>query len=324
MEHKQPRLLDQVRATVKRPGYSNRTAEIYVSWTRRYVLFHEKKHPQQMGAAHLVQFLSHLATGLDLAPSSQRQALAALRFLYREVLDIELTFDLEDIVYAKREQHLPTVLNREEVQRLLEQMSGVYRLQAGLLYGTGMRLMECCSLRIQDVDLISRLIHIRLGKGAKSRVVSLPDSLVGPMRSQIELSRELFEKDLLNDRAGWVDVPHALSRKSPSAGRTWPWQWVFPATRRYRHKPAGQVRRHFRQETALQRAVKQAVVASRISKRASPHTLRHSYATHLLQDGYDLRKIQEILGHSDIRPPPTPLPGYSASFIGRCGMPSSR
>jgi integron integrase len=294
----EPRLLDQVRAQIRLRHYSIRTETQYVQWIKRFVLFHHKRHPREMGAAEVEAFLSHLAVEGHVASATQNQALSALLFLYRQVLGVELPW-LDDVVRAKQPERLPVVLSRSEVQRVLERMDGVHGLLVRLLYGTGMRLMECLRLRVKDVDFVRREIMIRDGKGAKDRVTVLPQSLVTALQVQLATARELFDRDRAAMRPG-VYLPHALERKYPNAGASWAWFWVFPAAGLSIDPRSGIERRHHAHEKSLQRAMKQATQDSGIAKPVSVHTLRHSFATHLLQSGYDIRTVQELLGHADV------------------------
>ena len=293
-----PRLLDRVRAALRIRHYSRRTEKAYVAWIRRYILFHGKRHPAEMGAPELTRFLSSLAVDGKVAASTQNQAQSALLFLYRAVLEMDLPW-LDDVVRAKRPQRLPIVLTREEVRAALQPLEGVPRLMAHLLYGAGLRLLECCRLRVQDVDFASNQIVVRTGKGDKDRLTMLPAVVKADLTRHLEGVREQHGRDLQYG-AGWVELPTALGRKYPNAGREWVWQWVFPATRLYVDRDTRQRRRHHLHESVLQRVVKGAVRRAGIAKRATPHTLRHSFATHLLEDGYDIRTVQELLGHRDV------------------------
>jgi integron integrase len=294
----QPRLLDRVRAAARLRHYSRRTEAAYVAWVRRYVVFHGKRHPRELGATEVTQFLSALAVEGRVAASTQNQALGALLFLYRDVLELDLPW-LDGVVRAKRPERLPVVLTREEVAAVLRPLTGVPRLMASLLYGSGLRLLECCRLRIQDIDFARNQIVVRGGKGDKDRVTMLPAVLKADLARHLEGVRAQHQRDL-QQKAGWVELPTALARKYPNAGREWVWQWVFPATRPYRHSETGQWRRHHLHESVLQRVVKDAARRAGIPKRATPHTLRHSFATHLLEDGRDIRTVQELLGHRDV------------------------
>jgi integron integrase len=290
-------LLEQVRHAIRARHYSRRTEQAYVGWIRRFILFQGKRHPAMMGGPEVAAFLTDLAVRHRVAPSTQNQALSALLFLYREVLQSEIGW-LDDIPRARRPQRLPVVLTRDEVAAILEQLDGVPRRVCDLLYGTGLRLLEALRLRIKDLDFARRQIVVREGKGAKDRLALLPSTLLGPLRAQRDVVAHQHARDRARD-AGWVELPDALERKYPNAGRELAWQWLFPATRTYR-APTGRIRRHHFHESAIQRAFRTAVLRAGTPKRATCHTLRHSFATHLLEDGYDIRTIQELLGHADV------------------------
>src|SRR5262245_5947987 len=292
------RLLDRVREALRARHYSRRTEEAYIAWIRRYIFFHGKRHPAEMGAPEITRFLSSLAVGDKVAASTQNQALGALLFLYRDVLELDLPW-LDGIVRAKRPQRLPIVLTREEVRAVLQPLTGVPRLMAYLLYGAGLRLLECCRLRVQDMDFSANQIVVRSGKGDKDRVTILPAAVKSALARHLERVRAQHQRDLQYG-AGWVELPTALARKYPNAGREWAWQWVFPATRLYVDRATRQKRRHHLHETVVQREVKAAVRKAGLAKRATPHTFRHSFATHLLEDGHDIRTVQELLGHRDV------------------------
>jgi integron integrase len=293
------KLLDRLRTAIRLRHFSPRTEEAYAGWVRRYIVFHGKRHPDQMGEAEIRDFLSSLAVQRKVAASTQNQALAALLFLYREVLNRPI--DWVDIgVRAKRPQRLPIVLTRDEVRRVLSGMTGASGLVAGLLYGSGLRLTEALELRIKDLDFDRGEIRIRDGKGRKDRVTMLSATVQTPLREHLRRVRSLHERDL-DGGFGRVILPDALSRKYPNADREWGWQWVFPASSRYFDQEAGIERRHHLHETVIQRDMKEAVRKAGIAKPASCHTLRHSFATHLLDSGYDIRTVQELLGHSDVR-----------------------
>ncbi|HKB40797.1 MAG TPA: integron integrase [Gemmataceae bacterium] len=293
-----PRLLDRVREAVRSRHYSRRTEKAYVHWIKRYIFFHGKRHPAEMGAAEVTQFLTSLAVQDKVAASTQNQALSALLFLYRDVLGVDLPW-LDDVVRAKRPHYLPVVLTRDEVRSVLQRLDGVPRLMAVLLYGAGLRLLECCRLRVKDVDFATNQLVIRDGKGGKDRVTMLPATVKAALATHIEGVREQHQADL-RQGAGWVELPGALMRKYPNAGRVWGWQWVFPATRFYVDRLTGQRRRHHLHESVLQRAVKDAVRGAGIAKPATCHTFRHSFATHLLEESHDIRTVQELLGHQDV------------------------
>ncbi|HEU0094553.1 MAG TPA: integron integrase [Vicinamibacteria bacterium] len=293
-----PRLLDRVRQAIRARHYSFRTEKAYVGWIRRFIFFYDKQHPAELGTPEVIRFLEHLATAQRVAASTQNQAFSALLFLYGEVLDQKLT-GLEKVVRAKRPLRLPVVLSREEVAAVLSRLEGTPHLMASLMYGGGLRLLECAQLRVKDVDLIRGELTVRDGKGRKDRVTVLPMSLADPLRSHLSRVRLQHE----SDRAaglGCVQLPNALDRKYPSAGFEWAWQWVFPATRFYDDACSGARRRHHLHESLMQKAFKDAVRLAGVTKPATCHSLRHSFATHLLESGYDLRTIQELLGHSDV------------------------
>ena len=293
-----PRLLDQVRARMRRLGMAIRSEEAYVGWIRRFILANGKHHPRALGESEVEAFLTALAVRGQVAASTQNQALSALLFLYREVLEIELPW-MDGIRRAKRPERLPTVLARAEVSALLGELSGVCWLQASMLYGTGLRLMECLRLRVKDIDFARHEILVRHGKGGKDRRTMLPASLEAPLRAQLSEAKRLHERDLALG-LGAVWLPDALARKYPNAPREWAWQYVFPASQRSIDPRSGIERRQHLDESVLQRAVKNAVRRAGLGKPATCHTLRHSFATHLLEAGYDIRTIQELLGHSDV------------------------
>ena len=295
---KEPRLLDQIRARCRLRHYSIRTERAYVGWARRFILANGRRHPRDMGVVEVEAFLSTLATRDDVAASTQNQALSALLFLYREVLGIELPW-MESVVRAKRPQKVPVVLSHDEVARLLAVLDGQPWLMAALLYGAGIRLMECVRLRVQDVDFGRREILVRNGKGGKDRRVPLPQRLHERLREQVDRVGLQHQADLLAGR-GEVYLPHALSRKYPNAARELGWQYVFPSPRHSVDPRSGASRRHHLDEATLQRAVKAARVRAGIHKPATCHTLRHSFATHLLEAGHDIRTVQELLGHKDV------------------------
>ena len=292
------RLLDQVHDAIRARHYSRRTERAYAGWIRRFVLFHGKRHPAEMGEPEVTVFLSHLATHRRVSASTQNQALSALLFLYRVVLRRELAW-LDELVRAKRPARVPTVLSRSEVATLLAELDGVVRLVASLLYGAGLRLLEAMRLRVKDVDFERGEITVRDGKGRKDRVTLLPAAAREPLRRHLEQVRRQHEHDAAQGR-GCVALPDALARKYPGAAGEWGWQWVFPATSHYRDRETGQLRRHHLHESVIQRAVKEAARRARLTKPATCHTLRHSFATHLLEAGYDIRTIQELLGHADV------------------------
>lgn len=292
------RLLDQMRDALKTRHYSLRTETAYVDWVRRFILFHGKRHPQEMGKAEIESFLTHLAVDRKVAASTQNQALSALLFLYRELLHQDV--DGFDIVRARKPKRLPVVLTRSESLRVLSAMSGVTQLMAKLLYGSGLRCLECARLRVKDVDFDQRLIVLRDGKGEKDRITMLPENVIPALREHLERVKQLHGKDLAEEH-GAVYLPYALEIKYPNANREWSWQYIFPAKSLSPDPRTGAKRRHHRSESSLQKAVKSAAHLAGISKPASPHTFRHSFATHLLENGYDIRTVQELLGHKDVK-----------------------
>ncbi|MBI2779595.1 MAG: integron integrase [Gammaproteobacteria bacterium] len=300
MPHTQnpPKLLEQVQAKLRVKHYSIRTERAYLDWAKRYILFHGKKHPKKMGAQEVEAFLSHLAVEGNVAASTQNQAKSALLFLYREVLEIDLPW-LDNVTKARVPQRLPVVLTHAEVRMLLDRLEGTQWLMASLLYGAGLRLMECVRLRVKDIEFERGELIVRDGKGQKDRMTMLPAKLIEPLRAHIARVKRLHVEDLA---AGYGEVylPNALGRKYPNGGRVWGWQYVFPSSQLSVDPRSGITRRHHADEKGLQRAVKRAVHAAGIVKPATPHTLRHSFATHLLQSGYDIRTVQELLGHNDV------------------------
>lgn len=291
-------LLDAVRDAIRVRHYSIRTEESYIHWIKRYILYHNKRHPQVMGEPEITQFLSFLATDKNVAASTQNQALSAILFLYKEVLKLDLAW-MDDVVRAKKPRRLPVVLSRDETLRLFTHMDGTNLLVAQLLYGTGMRLMEGIRLRIKDINFDYRQILVREGKGNKDRVTMLPDKLIVPLKQQIDFVISLHQADLA-DGYGCVYLPFALERKYPNACRETGWQYVFPSTKRAVDPRSDVMRRHHIDEKNVQRAVRNAARQCSFQKPISPHTLRHSFATHLLEQGYDIRTLQELLGHKDV------------------------
>jgi integron integrase len=293
-----PRLLDQVRQRIRRLGLARRTEDTYCGWIRRFILENGKRHPRELGAAEVEAFLSLLASRDQVAASTQNQALAALLFLYRQVLGVQLPW-MDDICRAKRPERLPVVLSRDEVRRVLAGLDGVHWLVASLLYGSGLRLLESLRLRVLDLDLARCEITVRHGKGGKDRRTMLAPSLVEPLRRHLEGVRLIHQRDL-DSGGGRVLLPSAFVRKSPQASVDWRWQFVFPATRLSADPRSGHRGRHHLDESCVQKSVRAAVRRAGVEKRATCHTFRHSFATHLIEDGYDIRTVQELLGHSDV------------------------
>ncbi len=293
-----PRLLKRVHDAIRVRHYSRRTEEAYVHWIKRLIYFHDKRHPDTMGEAEVTAFLNHLAVDRHVAAATQNQALSAILFLYREVLGRELPW-LDGVQRPTRPPRVPVVLTRAEVQRLLAGIAGTRWLIASLLYGAGLRVMECLRLRVKDVDLSYRQVLVRDGKGEKDRVTMLPERLVEPVRAHLGRVRLLHARDL-REGYGEVSLPYALARKYPRAGKEWHWQYVFPSQHRSADPEDGVVRRHHLYDSVPQRAIKEAARMAGIAKPVSCHTLRHSFATHLLEGGYDIRTVQELLGHSDV------------------------
>ncbi|HET7230941.1 MAG TPA: integron integrase [Longimicrobium sp.] len=295
----EPKLLDQVRQAARLKHFSLRTERAYAQWVYRFVMHHGKRHPREMGAPEIQAFLTWLAVQQNVSASTQNQALCALLFLYREVLRIDLP-RIEEAVRARRSQRVPTVLTRDEVRAVLVQLDGVHALVAGLLYGGGLRLLEALRLRVKDIDFEKRSLVVRQGKGDKDRTTMLPERLREPLMEHLEKVRKLHQRDL-DGGFGAVELPHALARKKPGAEKTWAWQYVFPSGRLSTDPRSGRRGRHHLSESSIQKAVGNAVRRAGIAKPAGCHTLRHSFATHLLEDGYDIRTVQELLGHADVR-----------------------
>lgn len=293
-----PKLLDRVRDAIRFKHYSLRTEQAYADWIRRFILFHKKRHPSEMAEAEVTKFLTHLASHENVAASTQNQALSALLFLYKEVLKQEIGW-LDHVERARKPIRLPVVLSRDEVRSILGRMSGRTRLMACLLYGSGLRLMECVRLRVKDIDFAYAQITVRDRKGGKDRVTMLPVELVEPLQKHLARAKAQHEQDV-EDGYGSVFLPFALERKFPEAHREWIWQYVFPSTRMATDPRTGKRQRHHLAEGILQKAVKDAVRGSGLTKPASCHSLRHSFATHLLEGGYDIRTVQELLGHKDV------------------------
>lgn len=293
-----PRLLDQVRDKIRLKHYSIRTEQAYVDWIKRFILHFDKRHPSELGAPEVEAFLTHLAVQGRVAASTQNQAKSALLFLYKQVLGVELPW-LDGVEQAKVPSRLPVVLTKDEMQQVLSRLQGMHWLVGSLLYGAGLRIMEALRLRVKDVDFARREILVRDGKGGKDRVTMLPAALVGPLKAHMQRVKALHDQDV---QAGYgaVYLPNALARKYPHAEREWGWQYVFPSAKLSVDPRSGAVRRHHVQDQAVQRAMRQAVRDAGLAKPATPHTFRHSFATHLLEGGYDIRTVQELLGHADV------------------------
>ena len=296
---KPKKLFDQLRDTIRLKHYSYSTEKTYVHWARCYILYHNKRHPAEMGAAEIEAFLTYLAKEGYVSSSTQNQALNALLFLYRNVLQIDLPVPLHAL-RAKRSEHLPTVLSKDEVASVLAGMQGLHQLMAKLLYGCGLRLMECLRLRVKDIDFEQSQIIVREGKGEKDRATMLPASLIQPLKNQITFVNNQHERDLAQGY-GSVELPFALARKYPAADKEFGWQYIFPSDRLSTDPRSGIIRRHHLDPSGLQRAVRAAVKLAKIDKPVSPHTFRHCFATHLLEAGYDIRTVQELLGHKDVK-----------------------
>jgi len=295
----QPQLLDQVRDRIRYKHYSIRTEKTYVTWIKRFIFYHNKRHPVEMGKDEIEQFLTHLAVNRQVSSSTQNQALSALLFLYKEVLGVELEW-LENVERAKKSEKLPVVFTKNEARSVLAHLDGQYGLMAGLLYGGGLRLMECLRLRVKDVDFEYRQVIIRSGKGNKDRTTILPEGLVIALQEQIVRVRAIHQQDLA-EGFGEVCLPDALERKYPDANKELAWQYIFFSEKRSQDPRSRKIRRHHVGPKSLQRQVKKAVIAAGVNKQASCHTFRHSFATHLLENGYDIRTVQELMGHKDVR-----------------------
>jgi integron integrase len=293
------RLLDQVRDRLRLKNYAYRTEKSYLYWIKQYILFHNKRHPNKMGSPEIEQFLTYLATTKKVAASTQNQVLSALLFLYREVLDLPLDLTFQS-VQARRPKHLPTVLSKAEVERVLRQMSGETLLMAQLLYGCGLRLMECLRLRVKDVDFEQHQIIVRDPKGMHDRTTMLPVTLELSLQAQLQATKHLHARDLVSGH-GEVSLPYALAQKYPNAAKEWAWQFIFPSSNLSPDPNDGKMKRHHRHESVLQKAVRQAAIKAGIHKNIGPHTFRHCFATHLLEAGYDIRTVQELLGHKDVK-----------------------
>jgi len=294
-----PKLIDQLRETIRLRHYSYRTEQAYVNWIRKFIIFHNKRHPKDLGEKEIAQFLSHLAVNRQVSNSTQNQALCAIVFLYKNVLNQDIG-EFSSVMWAKRLKRIPVVFTKDEIKRIINEMAGTQKLMVMLLYGTGLRLNECLQLRVKDVDFESRQIYIRSGKGAKDRITLLPGQLAGQLQKQIDYVKKLHEYDLQNGFDS-VYLPDALERKYPNAGRELGWRFLFPGNKISRDPRTGILRRHHIHASILQKAVKRAIQKAGIIKHAGCHTFRHSFATHLLESGYDIRTIQELLGHSSVQ-----------------------
>jgi integron integrase len=293
-----PKLLDQLKEALRARHYSPRTESTYCQWVKRFIFFHNVRQPAEMAEPEINAFLTDLAVRLKVGASTQNQALSALLFLYRHVIGREVG-DLGEVIRARKPKRLPVVMTREEVKTVLAHLPGSKKLMAGLLYGAGLRLMECLQLRIQDLDFAGGELLVRDGKGGKDRRTMLPESLVPALREHLTQVKKVHDKDLA-DGWGKVSLPNALDRKYPKAPWEWRWQWVFPQENRWKNLKTGEEGRHYVHETILQKAVRVAVTKAELTKRISCHTFRHSFATHLLESGYDIRTIQELMGHKDV------------------------
>ena len=297
--NKDKKLLDQLRDAIRAKHYSYRTEQTYLDWCKRYILYHQKRHPAEMGVPEIQEYITYLATDQQVAASTQNQALSAILFLYRHVLLREIEFPT-DILRAKKPGRLPTVLTKAEVLTILRGMNGTPKLMVQLLFGSGLRLMECLRLRVKDLDFANRQIIVRDGKGEHDRLVPLLESVFVALKAHLQRVRSIHHQDL-QEGYGEVHLPYALERKYTNANREFGWQYVFPASQRSIDPQTGKTMRHHVHESVLQRAIKDAVRLAKIDKQVSPHTFRHSFATHLLQNGYDIRTVQELLGHKDVK-----------------------
>ncbi|MFN8382836.1 MAG: integron integrase [Anaerolineales bacterium] len=294
------KLLDQFRDNIRLKQYSPRTEKTYIHWVREYILFHNKRHPREMGVPEINQFITHLVVDRKASASTQNQAISSILFLYRYTLKMELDEASLNFIRPKKGKRVPNVLSVQEARAILANMTGPYKLMAQIMYGSGLRLMECLRLRVKDIDFENHRIIVYDGKGGDDRVTMLPDSIIAPMREHLALSKAIHQKDLAAG-LGSVVMPFGLDKKYPAAHKQWIWQYVFPASTLYTDRETGITRRHHIHETALQRAIKDAAKLAKINKRVTPHTFRHSFATHLLQNNYDIRTVQELLGHKDVK-----------------------
>ncbi len=295
-----PKLLDQMKNTLRRKHYAYRTEKTYLNWARRYILYHKKRHPSEMGIPEIENYLTYLAIERNVAASTQNQALAGILFLYTQVLKIEIDPKEINASRAKTSKKLPVVLSKEETHKIINLMAGTHKLMAQILYGGGLRLMEVARLRTKDIDFANKQIIIRAGKGDKDRITMLPEKITIPLQEHLRLTKEQHKYHLKNGH-GSVYLPNALTRKYPNAKHEWKWQWIFPSKILSKDPRSNEIRRHHLSPSSLQRAVRKASKLSGINKRVSPHTFRHSFATHLLEAGYDIRTLQELLGHKSIQ-----------------------
>ncbi|MEG8990433.1 integron integrase [Ignavibacteria bacterium 4148-Me] len=294
-----PKLLDKVRLTLRANHYSRKTEEAYIGWIKRYILFHNKRHPNEMGKDEIQKFINHLAVDQNVSASTQNQALQAILYLYKNVLDKEVGW-LDDIKHATRIKHLPVVFSRNETAKIFEHLNGVPKLVVSLLYGSGLRLSEALSLRIKDIDFEYKQIIVRDGKGEKDRHTVLPSSIIPELKKHLNEVYKQHKKDLSKGK-GETILPYALDKKYPNAAKEFGWQYAFPADKFIKHNDSGKIIRWHIHESTIQRAVKDAIKKAGIIKQGSPHTFRHSFATHLLENGHDIRTIQELLGHSSVK-----------------------
>ncbi len=294
------KLLDQFRDNIRLKQYSFRTEKTYIQWVREYILFHNKRHPREMGVAEINQFITHLVVDRKASASTQNQAISAILFLYRNTLHIELDQSSLNFIRPKKGKRVPNVLSTQEARAVISSMTGQYKLMAQIMYGSGLRLMECLRLRVKDIDFENHRILIYDGKGGDDRVTMLPDGIIAPMREHLKRVSAIHQKDL-SAGFGSVKMPFALDKKYPTAHKEWIWQFIFPAPTLFTDTETGSTHRHHVHETVLQKAIRAAAKLANINKRVTPHTFRHSFATHLLQNGYDIRTVQELLGHKDVK-----------------------
>lgn len=294
------KLLDQYRDQIRLKQYSPRTEKTYIQWVREYILFHNKRHPREMGVPEINQFITHLVVDRKASASTQNQAISGILFLYRSTLHIELDKTALNFVRPKRGKSVPNVLSVQEAKIIIANMSGTYKIMTQIMYGSGLRLMECMRLRVKDIDFENHRILVYDGKGGDDRVTMLPDKIIVPLQEHLQHVKIMHQKDLSNG-LGSVHMPYALDKKYTAAHKQWIWQYVFPASTFFTDAESGVTRRHHIHESALQRAIRVAVKTANINKRVTPHTFRHSFATHLLQNGYDIRTVQELLGHKDVK-----------------------